>query len=260
MRSRLFAALVALAVAGAWAFAQVPDNRNPPRPAPSKPSPPTPRWPDGHPDLGSTPEFKGYWEVRPGLGGTPRPADVPFQPWARALSDYRRSTTTLFPPAVRCKPNGGPGFFNAPGFEITEEPEMKRVYILNIAGAHSWREIFMDGRPHPTGDDLRPTYFGHSVGHWDGDTLVIDTVGFNEKQWLVGSYPTTEQLHMTERISRPNLKTLTYEATIDDPGAYTRPWSLKWSITETTASSWIEGGEMFEYICQDDGAAAEGRY
>jgi hypothetical protein len=239
---------------------QVPDNRNPPRPAPKEPSPPTPRWPDGHPYLGASPKAKGYWEVRPGLGGTPRPNDVPFQPWARALSDYRRSRTDLFPPAVRCKPNGGPGFFNAPGFEITEVPEMKRLYIINIAGAHSWREVFMDGRPHPTGDDLRPTYFGHSVGRWEGDTLVIDTVGFNEKQWLVGSYPTTEQLHMTERISRPNLKTLTYEATIDDPGAYTKPWSLKWSITETTASSWIDGGEMFEYICQDDGAAAEGRY
>ena len=109
----------------------------------------------------------------------------------------------------------------------------------------------MDGRPHPTGDDLRPTFFGHSIGHWEGDTLVIDSVGFNEKQWVAGSYPTTEQLHLIERISRPNLKTLSYEFTIDDPGAYTKPWSGLWTITEKTPSSWISGGEIFEYICQD---------
>jgi hypothetical protein len=89
------------------------------------------------------------------------------------------------------------------------------------------------------------------VGHWEGDTLVIDSVGFNEKQWVVGAYPTTEQLHMTERISRPSLKALSYEVTIDDPGAYTKPWSSRFNITETTASKWIPGGEPFEYICQD---------
>ena len=66
---------------------------------------------------------------------------------------------------------------------------------------------------------------------WDGDTLVIDTVGFNEKQWAVGAFPNTAQLHLTERISRPALKSLTYEFTVDDPGAYTKPWSGKWSIT-----------------------------
>ena len=211
-----------------------------------------PRWPDGHVNLGSTPDHKGYWEVRPGLGGFPRPADVPFQPWARALYQYRTSKD-LYPPLVKCKPAGGPSFFNAPGFEIVEVPELQRVFILNIAGPHSWRVIYMDGRAHPTGDDLRPAFLGHSIGHWEGDTLVIDTVGFNEKQWLAGSYPSTERMHLVERISRPNLRTLTYEAQIDDPGAYTKPWSIRWTINEKTASSWIAGGEMFEYICQDAG-------
>ena len=211
---------------------------------------PAPRWPDGHVNLGSTAAQKGYWEVRPGLGGFPRAADVPLQPWARALAQFRNSKNDLYPPAVRCKPSGGPGFFNAPGFEIVEVPDERKIYILGIAGAHSWRVIYMDGRPHPPADRLRPTYLGHSIGRWDGDTLVVDSVGFNEKQWL-GSYPSTGQLHMTERVSRPNLKTLSYEMTIDDPGVYTRPWSGKWTITETTASKWIAGGEMFEYICQD---------
>lgn len=211
----------------------------------------TPRWPDGKVNLGSTPDHKGYWEVRPGLGGMPRAATVPFQPWAKALYQYRVSKKDLYPPLVACKPAGGPSFFNAPGFEIVDMPELKRIFILNIAGPHSWRVIYMDGRPHPTGVDLRPTFLGHSIGHWEGDTLVIDSVGFNEKQWIAGAYPTTSQLHLTERISRPNLKTLSYEATIDDPGAYTAPWSMHWTINEKTASSWIAGGEMFEYICQD---------
>jgi len=215
-------------------------------------APPAPRWPDGRVNLGSSPDRKGYWEVRPGLGGLPRAADVPMQPWARALYQYRTSRTDLYPPLVRCKPAGGPGFFNAPGFEIVDAPDERRVYLLNIAGPHSWRLIYTDGRPHPTGAALKPSFFGHSVGRWEGDTLVIDTVGFNEKQWLAGSYPTTDQLHLVERISRPNLKTLIYEATIDDPGAYTAPWTVRWQINETTASSWVEGGEVFEYICQDD--------
>jgi hypothetical protein len=220
-------------------------------PAPAA-APPAPRWPDGHVNLGSSPDRKGYWEVRPGLGGVPRAADVPMQPWARALYEYRTSRTDLYPPLVRCKPAGGPGFFNAPGFEIVDAPDERRVYLLNIAGPHSWRVIYMDGRAHPTGAALKPSFFGHSVGRWESDTLVIDTVGFNEKQWLAGSYPTTDLLHLVERISRPNLKTLTYEATIDDPGAYTAAWAVRWQINEKTASSWIEGGEIFEYICQDD--------
>ena len=82
---------------------------------------------------------------------------------------------------------------------------------------------------------------------------MIDSVGFNEKQWPLGAYPTTSQLHLMERISRPNMKSLTYEATIDDPGAYTKPWTGRFTITEKGQNSWIAGGEMFEYICEDAG-------
>jgi len=201
-------------------------------------------------NLGSAPGQKGYWEVRPGLGGF-RAASVPFQPWAKALYDYRQATYSKDSPLVACKAAPGPSFFNSPGFDIVDVPEMKSIFILNIAGPHSWRVIYMDGRPHPKAQDLRPTFLGHSVGHWEGGTLVIDSTGFNEKQWAVGAFPTTSQLHLIERISRPNLKTLNYEATIDDPGAYTKPWTGHWTISEKTASSWIAGGEMFEYICED---------
>ncbi len=201
-------------------------------------------------NLGSVPGQKGYWEVRPGLGGF-RADTVPFQPWAKALYEYRQSTYSKDSPLVACKAAPGPAFFNAPGFEIVDVPELKSIFILNIAGPHSWRVIYMDGRPHPKAADLRPTFLGHSVGRWEGGALTIDSVGFNEKQWAVGAFPTTSQLHLIERISRPNLRTLTYEATIDDPGAYTKPWTGRWTISEKTASSWVAGGEMFEYICED---------
>lgn len=220
------------------------------QPAASEPSEPSPRWPDGKVNLGSSPGKKGYWEVQPGLGGFPRADAVPFQPWAKAVYDYRVSSN-IYPPLVGCKATSGPLFFNAPGFEIVDVAELKTIFILNIAGPHSWRVIYMDGRPHPAGDDLRPTYLGHSVGRWETDTLIIDSVGFNEKQWLGGSFPTTDKLHLIERISRPNLKTLSYEFTIDDTGAYTKPWSGRWTISETTNSSWIPDGDMFEYICQE---------
>jgi len=205
-----------------------------------------------HVNLGSAPDKKGYWETRPGAGGFRPTEAVPFQPWAKAVFDYRQKTQSIDSPLVNCKPAPGPSFFNSPGFEFVDVPELKSLFILNIAGPHSWRVVYLDGRPHPT--DLRPTFLGHSIGHWEGnDTLVIDSVAFNEKQWAVGAYPTTSQLHLIERISRPNLKTLNYEATIDDPGAYTKPWTGRFTINEKTISSWVAGGDMFEYICEDAG-------
>jgi hypothetical protein len=207
---------------------------------------PTPRLPDGHPNLGSVPGNKGYWEVRPGVGGFRPTAPVPLQPWAKALYDYRIKTFTKDSPLVDCKAAPGPSFFNSPGFEIVDVPEQKSIFIMDIAGPHSWRVIYMDGRQHPA--NLRPTFLGHSIGHWENDTLVIDTVGFNERMWAVGSYPTTSQLHLIEKITRPMLKAMTYEATIDDPGAYTAPWTGRFTLTE---KAWIADGEMFEYICED---------
>ena len=122
-----------------------------------------------------------------------------------------------------------------------------RIIVIFEGGAHVWREIHMDGRPHPKGASLNPTYFGHSVGHWEGDTLVVDTVGYNERTWLgFNGFFHTDELHTIERISRPNRDTLRYEATIDDPGAYSRPWRMGWNIR------WSEGQELQEYICQEE--------
>jgi hypothetical protein len=125
--------------------------------------------------------------------------------------------------------------------------EEGRIIQIFEGGAHIWREIFMDGRAHPEGDALNPTYNGHSVGHWEGETLVVDVVGFNERTWLdIAGHPHTDGMQVTERYTRTDLNTLSYEATIDDPKTYTRPWTTAWTIP------WRAGQELQEYICQEN--------
>jgi hypothetical protein len=205
--------------------------------------------PNGRVSLGPPPGEKGLW-----IGGITTltlrdKAEIPFQPWARAIVEYRRQNQ--FEPHTRCKPSGGPRQHLTPyGVELVEIPELQRIYIFDIGGPHTYRIIYMDGRPHPK--DLMPDYYGHSVGRWEGDTLVIDSVGYNEKFWLDrGRTPHTEQLHMIERLTRTDFNTIKYEVTIDDPGAYTAPWTAGFDIR------WVPNDEMFEYICQDNNYASE---
>jgi hypothetical protein len=132
--------------------------------------------------------------------------------------------------------------------EFIQLPEQKRIVVIYEGGTHIWREIFMDGRKHPPIESIdNETWMGHSVGHWEGDTLVIDTVGFNEGSWLdFWGHPHTNLLHVVEKITRPTKQTMHYEATIDDPGAYTRPWSVSWDVP------WRAKMELKEYICQEN--------
>jgi hypothetical protein len=214
-------------------------------------------------NLGPAPGDKGLWEGNAGstlatnirasidnplmnLPTNMKISEVPFLPWARALYDYRQSTLTKDDPHVRCHPSGGSRLYHTPyGFEILDMPEQKRIYMVFVGGPHSWRLIYMDGRPHPK--DLEPSFFGHSVGHWEGETLVVDSTGYNEKFWLTREgIPVTEKLHLTERFTRTDYDTLKYEATVDDPGAYTKPWSGGWNIV------WQPGEELYEYMCQDN--------
>jgi hypothetical protein len=119
------------------------------------------------------------------------------------------------------------------------------MFIVYEAPIHTFRHIFMDGRKHPP--DLAPTWLGHSIGWWEGDTLVIDTVGFNDKAWFDGAgHPHTEQLHTIERWTRLDLGRLENKVTIDDPGAYTKPWTVTFTATATA------GDEVMEYICQEN--------
>jgi hypothetical protein len=120
-----------------------------------------------------------------------------------------------------------------------------RVLFVFEGGAHVWRTIFTDGRPHPK--DPNPSFLGDSVGRWEGDTLVVDVIGFNEATWLdQAGHPHTEALHIVERFTRVNEGALRYEVTIDDPHAYTKPWTTAYTIP------WVAGAELLEYICQEN--------
>jgi hypothetical protein len=242
---------------------------------PATPALPTPRLADGTPNLGRVPGEKGVWNVpyiqnmadrvpgapARGRGAGPAAADggsgrggsrsephIPFMPWAAAVYDYNSANVSKYDPEGYCLPPGGPRMFATPyPMEIVQLPEDQRIFMVYEGATHIWREIYMDGRPHPTGDALNPTYLGHSVGRWDRDTLVIDVVGFNEGTWLdYYGHPHTDLLHVVERISRPEKNTLRYEATIDDPGAYSKAWTVSWDI------AWNPAGELKEYICQEN--------
>ena len=176
-------------------------------------------------------------------------SQVPFQPWARALYDQHQ--VNQWEPHTRCKPSGGPRALLTPyGTEFLEKPELGRILIIDIGGPHSMRTIFTDGRPHPK--DLTPSYLGHSIGHWEKDTLVVDTIGFNERFWFDRhGLPHTERLHTVERFSRPDFDTLRYELTIEDPGAYTNSWSTALLLR------WNNSQELFDYVCQDNNLFTE---
>ena len=182
-------------------------------------------------------------------GLKPKFSDVPFQPWAEQLYLWRQEHE--IEPYGRCKPTGGFRNIAIPyGTDIVQVPEQQRMYIFHTGGSHSFRTIYLDGREHPA--DLDPSYGGHSVGHWEGDTLVIDTVGFNERGWIdaYGS-PTTSKLHLVERITRLDADTLSYEIIIDDPGAYTDTWSTGMLMR------WTPDRESFQFLCQDGNLAHE---
>jgi hypothetical protein len=216
------------------------------------PPPPAPRRADGRVliGVGARPTDKGIWLPGPvipdplGLKG-----DIPYQPWARALAADRR--THQLEPHARCKPSGIARVFLTPyGVEIVELPELQRVYIFDIGGPHTYRTIYMDGRAHPR--NWAPDYYGHSVGWWDGDTLVVETTGFNDSFWLDrGALPHTDQLKTIERFTRADMNTIRYELTIDDPGAYTRPFSGRMNLI------WESGTELFEFVCQEANYAHE---
>ena len=190
------------------------------RPRNNQPARPTPHWPDGHVNLGPLPGEKGVWEGNAGstlatniARGIDNPrmnlptnlkiSEVPFQPWARALYDYRQATTTKDDPHTKCLPSGGPRLFHTPyGFEFVDVPEEKRVYMIEVGGPHTWRIIHMDGQPHPK--NLDPSFFGHSTGRWDGDSLVVDTVGFNERFWLTREGIPQHRISASHRALHPH--------------------------------------------------------
>ena len=244
--------------------ARVSSVRTPPRAKPS------PRWPDGQPRLGALPGETGYWSdpnsttlvergirIQADANGLLRNIAeagqvAPFQAWARDLYTYRqRNFLKDDPMFLNCLPPGGPRQFqNRYGIQLIEHRDRQRIFVLMGGGNRNWRLIYTDGRAQrgqPQGDDDNPLYYGRAVARWEQDTLVVDTKGFNERFWFSnGGLPHTDQLHLVERISRPDFNTLSYDVTIDDPGAYTRTWSAGWTLR------WIPNEDMAEYFCQDN--------
>jgi len=217
---------------------------------PAAPAAPAPRRADGRVVLGGESGKNGVWT--PVIGITEPAAPLPkvtFQPWAKALYDERQKHE--LEPHARCKASGAARQFMTPyGVEFVELEELGRIMIFDIGGPHTFRTIYMDGRSHP--DNLSPTNYGHSIGWWEGDTLVVDTVGYSEDFWWDRrGLPHTEQLHTTERFLRTNKVTIDYKITIDDPGAYTAPYEGGFNLR------YSENQELFEYVCQQANYAHE---
>jgi len=186
-----------------------------------------------------------------GRGGSKSEPWMPWMPWSAAVYDYNSKNESKYDPEGYCLPPGGPRMMATPyQMEIIQQPEHKRIMMIFEGATHIWREIYMDGRSFPEGDALNPTYLGYSVGKWEGDTLVVENKGFNENTWLdYFGHPHTDQMHVIERWTRPNKSTLHYEATVTDPGAYTRPFTMMW---ENISWDMDLTPELPEYICQEN--------
>lgn len=240
----IYATLTALALSMAGAVvAQPPAQQAPAGPAPVNAA--------GRVVLGGeNPSDKGVWTPVFGILDPVAPYDtIPFQPWSKALFDVRQPKQ--LEPHARCKPSGASRQFLTPyGVEFVELPELEQIYIFDIGGPHTFRTIYMDGRAHPS--DWEPTNYGHSTGKWEGNTLVVDTVGYNEEFWMDRrGLPHTEQLHTIERFTRTDKNTIDYRITMEDPGAYTKPFEGGFNMR------WNQDQELFEYVCQQANYAAE---
>jgi hypothetical protein len=198
----------------------------------------TPRAADGKPELSGvwSPEHTFIYDISVSLA---KGETLPLQPWAEKLTKERMSKDD---PEANCMPTGVPRQAPYP-WRIMESPDL--IVFLFEGNIHSYRQIFMNRKEHPK--DPNPTWYGDSIGRWEGDTLVIDSIGFNDKFWFdFAAHPHTEKLHVIERFTRPDLGHLEYTATIDDPGAYTKPFTMHGH------SALQQGEELMEYICQEN--------
>jgi len=199
------------------------------------PSGPTPRTGDGKPDL------TGVWrQALPAPGGDP-PEPLP---WAEAVAKQRNADFGKDAPMSHCLPMGiwMEGFFLE--YRIIQTPDL--VVIIDGNGDPA-RQIYLDGRGHLKG--FNPSFMGHSVGHWEGDTLVVETVGFNDRGWVpaLGAFPQTEQLRVIERFHRADLGHLEVELTFEDPGAFKKPFKMK-RVNSLAPKDW----EILEYVCAEN--------
>src|SRR6202521_4366058 len=242
LSSVAIAVLICAPVYGQWV--KVPAGGIPKGPD-GKPnlSAPAPRTADGHPDLSGVWESGGAKYILD-IAANLKPSDVPFQPWAKALVDQRADGShSGEDPSANCLPRGVPRINASP-------PPWRVIQKSDIIGIlyesdNAWRQIFLDGRE--LGNNVLPAYLGYSTGKWDGDTLVVDTRGFNGKTWLDQTgKPTSDALHVTERFRRTDFGHMEIQITIDDPKVYTKPWQVKERVRLMPDS------EIFESDCDNN--------
>jgi hypothetical protein len=236
-----FASLLSLDASAQWLNHPTPGI---PRTADGKPNlaAPTLRTPDGKPDL------SGVWNG-PGAGSYDRnvardlkPSDI--QPWAEALYQQRVRDMGKDAPRANCLPDPFPYYHMVDLARFVQTPGL--IVILYQGTTNSvHRTVFTDGRALPK--DPNPTWMGYSIGHWDGDTLVVDTAGFNDRSWLdIEGHPHTEALHITERFRRRDFGHMDLEMTIDDPKTFTRPFAFRMDKTLAPDT------DLLESICEND--------
>ena len=231
MKLRLMATCASLILAALPAFAQGRGNQ------PKAPAGPAPKMADGHPDL------QGVWRPQPNFSFDLSKALAPGEsieplPWAAKLAAERMSKDD---PEANCQPTGVPRMAPYP-WKIIQQPNL--IVFLFEANMRSYRQIFMNRTTHPK--DPNPSWFGDSIGHWEGDTLVVDTTGFNDRFWFdFAGRPHSEQLHTIERYRRLDAETLEDRVTVIDPGAYAKPFTL-------VAKMPLMHEEMIEYICTEN--------
>jgi hypothetical protein len=192
------------------------------------------------PRLAGKPDFSGVW-----LANEDRYPEQPsLLPWAAAAVQERIRNAFKDAPHTRCLPQGIPTPASIGPF-MAKTVQTPSLLVVLFEDAGGFRQIFLDGRPHPPDPD--PSWVGHSIGKWDGDTLVVDTIGYNDKSWI-GISPHTEMLHVTERIRRPDFGHLEIRVTFDDPGTLTTPWhqTLNWELTPAE--------EVVAYVCENNKA------
>ena len=239
MKKQIFPTILILVSVSVALWAQPPAGSNAKgKGKAAPPAAPAPKLADGTPDL------SGVWT---GFGSNAGDITKGLKPGEEvvmlpAAAEKMKSLKSQDDPQANCMPSGVPRGNPYPWRIVREGDHM---YILYEGNIHSFRQIFMDGRKHP--EDPDPLWWGHSIGKWEGNTLVVDTVGFNDKFWLdYLGHPHTEKMHTIERYTRSDMNTLNIEVTIDDPGAYTKPF------TTQGRARLMPGEDLMEYVCQEN--------
>jgi hypothetical protein len=227
--------LAGLILTAGWAFAQQ-------AAAPAKAD--IPRMPDGKPN------FQGFWNIpyTPNLAANGKEADVPYTP--AGLEAFRNHDSKDDPTSF-CNYPGVPRIMQSPyPVQILQTPE---YLIFAFEYMSMWRVIPLDGRPRPARVEL--TYMGNSIGHWEGDTIVVETIGLNDKTWLdTAGHQHSDQLKVIERFTRtPTSIVMNYD--IIDPVMYSKPWNLERPLTPLKAVHGLP--ELIEYACNENNRDVE---